>query len=94
MYFTVRWWIKRNETPHRLDRYLARYKGIIYALSIITGFYATIDFLRSKLFYLNICYLPLTKDEYEAMSEYRFITVVVLEVKSYAEYKLYRVHVL
>ena len=64
---------------HRLTNYLNKYELFIYGLTAFAGFYRAIDFCQTKLFYLNIFHLQLTKDELKQLQHYRFLNVVLLE---------------
>ena len=73
--------IGQQDTARRLSNYLDKYQSFIYAISIIAGFHCAIDFCQSKLFYRPIFYLPLTKEEKESVNRFRFVSIVILEVK-------------
>ena len=64
---------------HRLKNYLKSYEIFIILLTLFGGFYATIDLLRSKLFYLRITYFPLKFDEYNRLQYLRFVNFIILE---------------
>ena len=69
----------KKDSSHRLLKYFKQYDMFVYGMITIAGFYATIDLLRSKLFYLDIFNLQLTHEEYTSLKMYRFINIVLLE---------------
>ena len=79
IYWIIVWNNWKHDHPHRLKNYLKSYEIFIILLSVFGGFYATVDLLRSKLFYLRLFYLPLKRDEYEKLQYLRFINFVILE---------------
>lgn len=64
---------------HRLTHYLDNYELFVFILTTFAGFYCAIDFCQTKLLYLNIFHLQLTKDELKQLQHYRFLNIVILE---------------
>ena len=64
----------------RIIKYLNKYETVLVFAALITSFPATMLLTRSKLFYFNIFYFPLTKEEFERAIMFRVINVTFLEV--------------
>ena len=64
---------------HRLTSYFNKYEIFVYGLTTLAGFYRAIDFCQTKLFYLDMFHLQLTKDESKQLQHYRFLNIVALE---------------
>ena len=79
VYWNIRWREWTLHYPRRLHQYLDKYPAFLIILTIISNFYVSVDFARSKLFSLNRFYLPLTKNEHLMLDKYRFINIVLIE---------------
>ena len=77
--FVVKWKHWKNDCPIRLTSYVKKYEILIYLLSIISGFYNTIDLLQSEIFYLKFFKFSLKSEEYNTLRPYRFINIVIFE---------------
>lgn len=63
----------------RLYNYLNKYEVLIYLLTIVSGFYNSIDLLRSKIFYLSIFLFQMKNEEFNQLKKYRFVNIILLE---------------
>ena len=77
--FVLKWKHWKTDNPNRLTSYIKKYEIIIYLLSIVSGFYNTIDLFQSEVFYLKLFKFSLKSDEYNALRPYRFVNIVILE---------------
>ena len=68
-----------NVSTDRLKVYLDKYKGTVWFLTVLFGFYRAIDLVQSKLFYKHRFNLPLKKSEMEHVRTVRFWNIVVFE---------------
>ena len=82
VYFIYTWRVlsKHVMVSRRIVDYLRKYEAVLVMVSLVTSFPATMLLTRSKLFYLNVFYFPLTGEEYEAAIMFRIINVTLLEV--------------
>ena len=79
VYWNIRWREWTSHYPRRLYQYFDKYPAFLIVLTIISNFYVSVDFARSKLFSINHFYLPLTKNEHSMLDKYRFINIVLIE---------------
>ena len=64
----------------RLAQYFHKYELlIIYPMTVLAGFYSTIDLCQSRLCYLQMFNLQLKQSEKQWLRNFRFINVVLLE---------------
>ena len=75
----IRWKLWQDHVAQRLHKYLAQYGVLLMGLTILSNFYVSVDVLRSKLFYHNAFYFPLTKCEYKALNKYKFVNITLSE---------------
>ena len=76
----VQKWKKSNDGSKRLKSYLDKYDVLVYLFSIMSGnFYATIDLLKSQVFYLKRFSFAIKTDEYTELKHFRFININVCE---------------
>eukprot|EP01084_Bolivina_argentea_P048628 89554_1 len=59
--------------------YIKSNDNLIIALTVLAGFYATIDFLSSKIFHRNQTSLHFTKAQVASLKQYRFFNNILLE---------------
>eukprot|EP01084_Bolivina_argentea_P048629 89556_1 len=59
--------------------YIANNDNLIIALTVLAGFYPTIDFLSSKIFHRNQTSFHLTKVQVASLKQYRFFNNILLE---------------
>ena len=82
IYFIYTWRVlsKHVIVSRRIMDYLNKYEAVLLMASLITSFPATMLLTRSKLFYFNVFYFPLTQEEFDAAIMFRVINVTLLEV--------------
>ena len=78
LYWMERWRNRQNRTG-RLNQYMKKYDSLFAILVVTCGFYSTVNFLRSKLFYMQAFNLPLKRKEYFVLQHYKFLNIVLLE---------------
>ena len=79
VFWIIRWKAWTHKYSERLHEYLGRYSVFLMALTIVSNFYVAVDLSRSRLFYLNCFYFPLTRKEHTMLEKYRFVNIVILE---------------
>ena len=77
--FILKWNKWKQDYPTRLKLWLTKYETLLLFFSLFGGFYATIDALRTKLFYFDFFYFPLKKQEVNQLIYLRFINILILE---------------
>ena len=77
--WNVKWNAWREHNADRIHGYLQKYSILLMGFTVISNFYVTVDLLRSKLFYFEAFYFPLTKCEYTMLNKYKFINITLLE---------------
>ena len=83
LYFIETW---RNAMDGYMLKYLKRYDGFLLFITIIGGFFSSVELAKSRLFYLPIFNLHLPKIDDIRLKNARFFTTVVLENIPQVEY--------
>ena len=80
--FVIKWKYSKDsnkDKSKRLINYLDKHHISIYLLSIVSGFYNTIDLLESEIFYLKFFKFSLKSNEYDELRPYRFFNIILFE---------------
>lgn len=75
----LKWNNYKRDNPIRLIQYLQKYQAVVILFSLMAGFFATIGLLRSKIFYFQIFFFSLKKEEYEKLKYWKFINIIIFE---------------
>ena len=78
LYWMHRWRIKQEQAD-RLVEYFSKYESLFAVLTIISGFYATVELLQSKIFYNNRFNLSLKKYENMQLKHLKFLNITLFE---------------
>ena len=70
---------KWNNSSFYISYYIQRFDAFLIGVTIISGFYTSIELARSKIFYLDRFYLALNHRDYTSVQRFRFFNIVLLE---------------
>ena len=62
-----------------ISKYVYHYDWLIIFVSVVAGFYCSIELARSKMFYINMFSMQLKHSDYLKIQNFRFFNTVVLE---------------
>ena len=79
IYLIGKWKLMNKNICRRLYHYLKNYETFLLVLSVFVGFYSAVDICQSRLYYLHLTNLSLTRNEYSAIKYYRTGNIVLLE---------------
>ena len=77
--FVTSW--RRNDK--RLKQYFSKYEGLILISSLIAGFYSTIYFFHSQIFFHELFYLGLHEKHRNTLFHLKFANIIIFEVCLY-----------
>ena len=80
IYWINHWRLQNQDLSVRFEKYFTKYIGLICAFVLISNFYATIELLKSKIFYKPYFNFPLKNNEFRRLQHLKFINIVILEV--------------
>ena len=63
-----------------VSKYLSHYETLMITVSCFSGFYCSIELLKSKLFYFQLFGLQLNRDDYDKIKNSRLFNVVLFEL--------------
>ena len=76
IYHVERW---RHQRQEIVRQWFEHYDRLIYGLTIISGFYCSIQLCKSKLFYKECFHLTLKENEWKKLGNFRFVNIVLIE---------------
>ena len=79
VYFVLKWKHWKQDNQIRLQNYVNKYEVVMYLLTMVGGFYNTIDLIKTNAFYLSIFSFPLKVEEADQLRKYRFSNIVLFE---------------
>ena len=80
LWYLQKWQDRMSKiSSNKLNNYPINHEWLLIALSMLFGFYATIELTRSKLFYLPIFHSQISNHYYQQIRWFRFINVVIIE---------------
>ena len=83
---TIRKWQKSS---FYISNYAFKYDTLIIIVSIICGFYTSIELARSKIFYLDMFSLQLKYQDYVDVQKLRFFNIVILELSEFVCFAIF-----
>ena len=72
-----------NDNPNRLKHYLAKYQTVLWLFTIVANFFVAVDLITGKVFVHDLFYFSLKTKEIEMLRYWKFIVVILLEVRVY-----------
>ena len=62
-----------------LSKYVHKYDWLIIIVSVLAGFYTSVELARSNIFYMGLFSMQLKRQDYHRLQSFRFVNTVVLE---------------
>lgn len=75
--FEIKKWKQENGYD---TNYISRYNSFLWMVSVLGGFFTTIDFARSKMFYISIFSMQLKNVQYNHIQLLKLLNIVLLEL--------------
>ena len=68
-----------REKDKYISKYIDRYDWFLIVISVFAGFYSAVEMARSRIGYLSLFGLQISRLEYQKQKTFRFLNTVVLE---------------
>ena len=71
---------KWNNSSFYISYYINKYDSFLIGVTIVSGFYTSVELARSKMFYFDRFCLSLKEVDYMDVQNWRFFNTVLLEL--------------